>query len=66
MNGLQSYSHISTHTSIYLGVLLSHMQEFIGRVNHTPTLFAVFLQIIHLQLHVEFPFAEIVLNSIWK
>ena len=28
MNGVQSHSHAPTHTSIYLGVLSSHAQNF--------------------------------------
>ena len=45
------------------GVLSSHVKNIIWRVNHTPTLqqvyLVIFLQIIHLQLHVEFPLVEI-------
>ena len=40
-----------------------HVQEFIWRVNHTSTLqqksSVILLQISHLQLYVEFPFAEL-------
>ena len=38
MNGMQSYSHMPTHASIYLSVLLSHVQNFIWQVNCTPSL----------------------------
>ena len=38
MNGMQSHSHAPTHTSIYLGMLLSHVQNFIWVVSCTPTL----------------------------
>ena len=72
MNGMQLHSHLPTHASIYLAVLLSHVQNFIRRVNRTPTLqqvcSVIALQILHLQLHVEFPFVEIlcIIYSIWK
>ena len=29
MNGMQSHSHMPTHDSIYLGMLLSHVQNFL-------------------------------------
>ena len=38
MNGVQSHLHILTHTSIYLGMLSLHIQDFIWRVNCKPTL----------------------------
>ena len=38
MNDMQSHLHTPTHASIYLGMLLSHMQNFIWRVNHMPML----------------------------
>ena len=38
MNGVQSHSHIPTHTSLYLGVLSLHMHNFLWRVNGKPTL----------------------------
>ena len=48
------------HTSIYLGMLSSHVQNFIWRVDCMPTLqqvcSVIFLQIIHLQLHVKLSF----------
>ena len=54
MNAVWLHSHTSTHASIYLGVLLSHMQNFIWQVNCMPTLqqvsLVILLQIIHLQL----------------
>ena len=63
MNDMRSHLHTATHANIYLGLLLSYMQNFIWWVNCTPTLqqvcYVIILQIIHLQLHVEFPFAEI-------
>ena len=63
MNDMRSHLHTATHASIYLGVLLSYMRNFIWWVNCTPTLqqvcYVIILQIIHLQLHVAFPFAEI-------
>ena len=63
MNHMRSHLHTATHANIYLGLLLSYMQNFIWWVNCTPTLqqvcYVIILQIIHLQLHVEFPFAEI-------
>ena len=34
MNGMQSHSHLPTHDSIYLGMLLLHVQNFIWQVNH--------------------------------
>ena len=55
MNGMWSCLHAPTRTSIYLGVLLSCVQNFIWQVNYMPTLLQVrsfiLLQIIHLQLH---------------
>ena len=48
------------HASIYLGMLSSHVQNFIWRVDCMPTLqqvcSVIFLQIIHLQLHVKLSF----------
>ena len=39
INGMWSQLHVQTHASIYLGVLLLHVQNFIiWWVNHTPTL----------------------------
>ena len=29
MNGVQSHSHVTTHANIYLGMLSSHVQNFI-------------------------------------
>ena len=55
MNDMRLYSHMPTHTSICLGMLLLHVQNFICRVNCMPTLqqvcSVILLQIIHLQLH---------------
>ena len=55
MNGLQLHLGASTHASIYLGVLLFQVKNFIWLVNCTPTLqqvcSVILLQIIHLQLH---------------
>ena len=63
MNSVQSHSHTPTHINIYLGMLLLHVQNFIWQVNCIPTLqqvsSVILLQIIHLQLYVEFPFIEI-------
>ena len=63
MNGMQPHSHAHTHARIYLGILWSHVQNFIWRVNHTPTLQRVFsvilLEIIHLQLRTKFLFEDI-------
>ena len=63
MNGVRSHSHAPTHASIYLGVRSSHVQNCICQVDRTPTLQQAcsvnLLQIIHLQLDVEFPFVEI-------
>ena len=60
MNSVRSHSHAPTHINIYLGMLLLHVQNFIWQVNCTPTLqqvsSVILLQIIHLQLYVEFPF----------
>ena len=54
MNGARLHSHAPTHASIYLGVLSLQVQNFIRRVNSTPTLQQVcsvaLFQIIHLQL----------------
>ena len=36
--GVWSHLHTPTHASIYLVVLLSHMQNFIWQVNHMPTI----------------------------
>ena len=38
MNGVQLHLHAPTHTSIYLGVISSHMQYFVWGVNRTTTL----------------------------
>ena len=58
MNSVQSHLHVPTHASVYLGMLLSHVQNFILWVNHMPTLqqvrSVILLQIIHLQLHVKY------------
>ena len=63
MNGVQSHLHVPTHASIYLDMLLLQIQTFTWQVNCKPTLqqlcSVILLQIIHLQLHVEFPFVEI-------
>ena len=32
MNGVQSHSHVHTHTNIYLGMLSLHVQNFIWLV----------------------------------
>ena len=32
VNGVQSHSHAPTHTSIYLGMLSSHVQKFMWQV----------------------------------
>ena len=60
MNGMRSHSHAPTHASIYLAVLLLHVQNFIWRVHRTPTLqqvcSVISLQITHLQLHVKLSF----------
>ena len=54
-----------TRTHQYLGMLMLYMQNFTWRVNNKPTLqlqqlcSVILLQIINLQLHVEFPFVEI-------
>ena len=49
-----------------LSVLPLHLQNFTERVNRKPTLqqlcSVILLQIIYLQLHVEFPFVEIHCN----
>ena len=64
MNGMRSHLRMPIHTSIYLGMLLLHVKNFIRRVNHMSTLkqlnSGILLKIIHLQLHVEFPFVEII------
>ena len=63
MNGVQSHLHVPTHASIYLDMLLLQIQTFTWQVNCKPTLqqlcSVILLQIIHLQLYVEFPFVEI-------
>ena len=60
MNGVQSHSHAPNHASFYLGVLSSHVQNFIWRVDRTPTpqlvRSAILLQIIHLLLHGKLSF----------
>ena len=60
MNGEQLHLYLPTHASIYLGVLLMHMQNLIWQVNFTPTLrqvcSVILLQIICLQLHVNLSF----------
>ena len=73
MNSVRLHLHAPAHASIYLGVLSSHVQDFIWQVNCTPTLQQVYsiirLQIFHLQLHVKLSFhssKSIVLYSIWK
>ena len=38
MNGIWLYLHTPTHTSIYLGLLSSHIQYFVWGVNRTTTL----------------------------
>ena len=62
MNGLRLHSHVPTQASIYLGVLSSHIQNFIWQINRTSTLqqvcSVIILQIIHLQLYAKFPFVE--------
>ena len=54
INGVWSHLHTPMHSSICLGMLVSHMQNFIWQVNFTPTLRKVcsvmLLPIIHLQL----------------
>ena len=68
MKGVQLHSHVPTHTIIYLGVLLLHVQDFTWWVNCKPALqqmySVILLQIIHLQLQVEFLFVEIHCNII--
>ena len=63
MNGMRSHSHAPTHASFYLPLLSPCMQNFIWQVSCMLTLqqvcSVIFLQIIHLQLRVEFPFVEI-------
>ena len=55
INGIQSHSQSPTHTMIYLGMPLLHVQNLIWRVNCMPIFQQVcsvtLLQIIHLQLH---------------
>ena len=55
MNGVQLHLHAPTRSSIYLGMLLSHMQNFKWQVNCMPIFQQVCLVIlwqkIHLQLH---------------
>ena len=62
MNGLRLHSHVPTQASIYLGVLSSHIQNFIWQINRTSTLqqvcSVIILQMIHLQLYAKFPFVE--------
>ena len=61
VNGVRSHLHTPTHTSIYLGMLLLHVRNFIWPVNSMSTLqqvcSVILLQIIHLQLHVKLSFA---------
>ena len=55
MNDVWSHWHWPTHASVYLGMPLSHVHNFIWLVNCTPTLkqvcSVILLQTIHLQLH---------------
>ena len=55
-----SMNDMQLHSSIYLDMLSLHMQNFIQRFNHMPTLEQVYsvilLLVIHLQLHVKLSF----------
>ena len=42
VNDMQLYSHAPTHASIYLGLLWSHVQNFIWQVHCIPTLQQVY------------------------
>ena len=43
MNGMQSHSHVLTHTNIYFGMLSSHVQNFIWLVEKIALQFTFYI-----------------------